>query len=174
MNVLYYQNGVLQSPPTVTSENPLTFTGITVPAGGNVILVYEATTNNFAPLDEGSVITNVVTVNATGLNTPITAEETITVQRLIENTKMNLLVYTGYTREEIFDKYGDIASKIDILITGEYKRELDDGKGLRGSSNQEIIVKDEKLNSQCQELLKSRQQKIDFIDGRFIIMGLEK
>ncbi|MBR4891240.1 MAG: hypothetical protein IKU15_08130 [Clostridia bacterium] len=78
-SVLYYQNGVLQAPPTVTSENPLTFTGITVPAGGNVILVYEATTNNFAPLDEGSVITNVVTVNATGLNTPITAEETITV-----------------------------------------------------------------------------------------------
>ena len=78
-SVLYYQNGVLQAPPTVTSGNPLTFSGITVPAGGNVILVYEVTTNNFAPLDEQSTIVNEVTVNATGLNTPITAEETITV-----------------------------------------------------------------------------------------------
>ena len=78
-SVLYYQNGVLQAPPTVTSGNPPTFSGITVPAGGNVILVYEVTTNNFAPLDEQSTIVNEVTVNATGLNTPITAEETITV-----------------------------------------------------------------------------------------------
>ena len=79
-SVLYYQNGILQAPPTVVSENPLTFSGITVPAGGNVILVYEATTNNFAPLDDQSTITNQVTVNATGLNTPITADEVITVQ----------------------------------------------------------------------------------------------
>lgn len=78
-SVLYYQNGALQAPPAVTSENPLTFTGITVPANGNVILVYEVTTNNFAPLVEQSTIVNQVTVTATGLNTPITADETITV-----------------------------------------------------------------------------------------------
>lgn len=78
--VVYYQNGVLQTPPAVASDSPLTFTGITIPAEGNITLVYETTTNNFTPLVEGSTITNVVTVNATGLNTPITASETVTVE----------------------------------------------------------------------------------------------
>ena len=78
-SVVYYQNGVLQPTPTVTSENPLVLSGITVPADGNVTLVYETTTNNFAPLGAGSTINNVVTVNANGLNNPITADETVTV-----------------------------------------------------------------------------------------------
>lgn len=78
-SVVYYQNGILQASPTVDSENPLVFSGITVPAGGNATLVYEATTNNFAPLASGSEITNVVTVTANGLNTPITDDETVSV-----------------------------------------------------------------------------------------------
>lgn len=78
-SVVYYQNGILQTAPTVTSDNPLTFSGITVPANGNVTLVYETTANSFAPLNETSTIVNEVTVNATGLNNPITAEETVTV-----------------------------------------------------------------------------------------------
>ena len=78
-SVIYYQNGVLQTAPAVTSQNPLVFSGITVPVDGNVTLVYEATTNNFAPLDSQSTIVNEVTVNATGLSAPITAEETVTV-----------------------------------------------------------------------------------------------
>ena len=78
-SVLYYQNGILQPTPVVTSENPLIFSGLTVPAGGNIILVYETTTNSFAPLAGGSTITNEVTINATGLSTPITADETVNV-----------------------------------------------------------------------------------------------
>lgn len=78
--VVYYQNGVLQPSPIVTSDSPLTFTGITVPAEGNITLVYETATNYFTPLAEGSTIVNVVTVTATGLNTPITATETATVE----------------------------------------------------------------------------------------------
>ncbi len=78
-SVAYYQNGVLQADPVVADTNPLTFTGITVPAGGNVILVYEARTNGFAPLAPASEIVNTVTVTGAGLSTPITAEETITV-----------------------------------------------------------------------------------------------
>ena len=34
-SVRYYQNGVLQAAPAVTAGPPLTFTGITVPAGGS-------------------------------------------------------------------------------------------------------------------------------------------
>ena len=78
-SVLYYQNGVLQASPTVSDTQPLTFTGITVPAGGNVILIYEALPNNFAPLSAGSTIVNEVSVTGSGITTPVTAEETICV-----------------------------------------------------------------------------------------------
>ena len=65
-SVLYYQNGVLQPAPTVNAGPPLIIGGITIPAGGNVIILYEATANSFAPLSAGSTIIN--TVNATGDN----------------------------------------------------------------------------------------------------------
>lgn len=78
-SVAYFQNGVPQPAPTVSATSPLTITGITVPAGGNAMLIYESTANEFAPLPSQSTIVNEVTVTATGLSTPVTAEETITV-----------------------------------------------------------------------------------------------
>ena len=36
----YYVNGLLQTTPTVTAGPPMTVTGISVPAGGNALLVY--------------------------------------------------------------------------------------------------------------------------------------
>ncbi len=63
-SVLYYENGVLMPPPTVTDTQPLTISGISVPAGGNAIIVYEARVNEFAPLAEGSVITNTATLSS--------------------------------------------------------------------------------------------------------------
>ncbi len=63
-SVLYYENGVLMPAPTVTETQPLTVSGISVPAGGNAIIVYEARVNEFAPLAEGSVITNTATLSS--------------------------------------------------------------------------------------------------------------
>jgi len=77
-SVLYYVNGVLQSAPTVTAGPPLTISGIQVPAGGNATLVYEVTANQYAPLAEGSSITNTASTTGTGLAAPVTAQETIT------------------------------------------------------------------------------------------------
>ncbi len=73
----YFVNGVPQAAPTVTADPPLTVTGITVPAGGNVTLVYAAEVNRFAPLDLEGGITNEVSVSGGGLSSPITAEETV-------------------------------------------------------------------------------------------------
>ena len=75
--ILYYVNGVLQNTPTVTVGPPLTITGISIPAGGTVIIVYKVRTNQFAPLDLESSIENTVSVIGDGINTPITANETI-------------------------------------------------------------------------------------------------
>lgn len=76
-SVKYYVNGILQVSPAVTAGAPLVFSGITVPAGGSVMLIYEATVNNFAPLSAGSSITNTVTAAGGGLSSAVTASETV-------------------------------------------------------------------------------------------------
>ncbi len=77
-SVLYYVNGVLQTAPTVTAGPPLVFSGISVPAGGNVSIVYEATPNRFAPPGAGATIDNTATVSGTALVNDVTADATVT------------------------------------------------------------------------------------------------
>lgn len=80
-SILYYINGVLQTTaPTVTAGPPLVITGISVPAGGNAILIYEASANQYAPLAASSTITNTATITGGGISTALTATETIGTQ----------------------------------------------------------------------------------------------
>lgn len=58
----YYLNGVLQPTPTVLAGPPLTVTGISVGAGGNALIIYQAKVNEYAPLAAGSTVTNTATV----------------------------------------------------------------------------------------------------------------
>lgn len=74
--VRYYVNGTLQPAPTVTATQPLTVTGINVPAGGNALILYSATVTGTAPLQTGGEITNTVTL--LGGCQPISATETVT------------------------------------------------------------------------------------------------
>lgn len=73
-----FVDGVPQAAPAVTPGPPLVFTGITVPAGGDAVLVYRAVPNAFAPPAEGGIINNTVTVTGDGISTPLTATETVT------------------------------------------------------------------------------------------------
>ena len=74
-SVMYYINGTLQPSPAVASVSPLTFTGISVPAGGNAFIVYTASANAYAPLGQDGAITNTVTV--TGGASTASAQETV-------------------------------------------------------------------------------------------------
>lgn len=74
----YYLNGVLQTAPAVTAGPPLSISGITVPAGGNAVLIYEASVTGYAPLAIDSTITNQATVTGNGLASDLTAQESIT------------------------------------------------------------------------------------------------
>lgn len=57
--VLYYINGVLQASITPTQTTPtLILTVPSIPAGGNVTLVFEVDVNEYAPLDVSDEITN--------------------------------------------------------------------------------------------------------------------
>ncbi len=77
-SVSYYVNGVLQPTPAVTDAQPLTVTGISVPAGGNALVIYAAEVNEFAPLAAGSTVVNTVSITGGGLTQPVMATETIT------------------------------------------------------------------------------------------------
>ena len=74
----YFADGALQPTPAVTAGPPLTVSGITVPAGGSALLVYEAQPNAFAPGGAGASITNTATVSGGGLSAPLTADATVT------------------------------------------------------------------------------------------------
>jgi len=73
----YFLNGVVQATPTVTAGPPLSVSGITVPAGGNALLVYEARLNQYAPLDIEATVTNTVTVTGGGLSAPLSDTATV-------------------------------------------------------------------------------------------------
>ena len=55
----------------------------------------------------------------------------------------DIIVYTGYTYDHLLKgnkNIRKILNNISVLIDGEYISELDDGKGIRGSANQNIYV----------------------------------
>ncbi len=79
-SIRYYVGGSQQSTPTVTDTNPLTVTGVTVPAGGNTFIVYQATVNDYASPATGGTITNTATVTGDGLTVPATGTATLGVE----------------------------------------------------------------------------------------------
>lgn len=77
--IRYYINGALQAAPSVTAGPPLIISGITIPAGGNAVLVYEAAVNQFAPLTLEGEITNTAVISGGGI-TALTVTETVTAE----------------------------------------------------------------------------------------------
>ena len=78
--ILYYVDGVLQPTPTVASTQPLVVQGISVPAGGDAVIVYQAVVSDAAPLEIGGEITNTATVSGGGLIDPLGDDATVTVE----------------------------------------------------------------------------------------------
>ena len=79
-SVALFSDGVPQAAPTVTVGPPLVFSDITVPAGGDVVIVYQAQANAYANPAVGGTIDNTVTITGDGLNAPVTATETVNVR----------------------------------------------------------------------------------------------
>ncbi len=74
----YYLGGTRQAAPVISNSDPLTVTGITIPANGNAFLVYQARVNDFASPATGAAITNTATVTGDDLTAPIVVTETVT------------------------------------------------------------------------------------------------
>ncbi len=74
----YYANGILQTDATAVAGPPLVISGIDIPAGGNVVVLYEARVNEFAPLTVNGTITNTAVISGTGLTSDVVVSDTIT------------------------------------------------------------------------------------------------
>lgn len=88
---------------------------------------------------------------------------------------MGVIVYTGYLYEELLQmpEATEFLSQIDLLIDGPYVRELDDHKGLRGSSNQRVIPLTDVYRTVAQEYHDlSRQQQFFAHSGELHAVGL--
>ena len=77
-----FVNGQLQAAPAVAPGPPMVISGISVPAGGEALLVYETEVTEYAPLGSTGEITNTATV--TGLPAPVTASATVTPEAAAE------------------------------------------------------------------------------------------
>ncbi len=78
-SVRAYINGESVTAPTATTgaDGSVTFSGITIPAGANLILVYETQINSFAPLGPDASITNTALVSGNGITTPVATSVTL-------------------------------------------------------------------------------------------------
>lgn len=78
--------------------------------------------------------------------------EFIRLGRLVKN--FNVICFTGYLYEDLISNppgpgVQDLLKQIDVLIDGPYIKNLNDGIGLRGSSNQRIIYLTDRLSKTC-------------------------
>ena len=140
-SVLYYVNGVLQAAPVVTAEQPLTITGINIPANGDAVIVYQAVANSFANPEVGGVITNTATVTGDGLSAPVVAtanvdaataallsiSKTITPNQVVDNDRVTYTFVIQNTGNEavtatddavITDTFDPILSALTVTLNG--------------------------------------------------------
>ena len=97
-----FSDGTEQTGVTATvTGGSLVVTGISVPAGGSAVLVYETTANEYAPLGADAQITNNASVTGTGVTDTVTASATVTASDAADlgiTKSVNPAVVTGNSR----------------------------------------------------------------------------
>ena len=88
----------------------------------------------------------------------------------------DILIYTGYCYEDVEKKYQDIVNKATVIIDGEYVQELNTGEVLRGSTNQNIIILNDKFRNKYLEYIDNSESSIQnfYINGAAISVGIHK
>lgn len=137
-SLAYYNNGVLTPAMADASGTDLVITGITVPANGNALVIYQAQLNEYAPLETGSQITNTVEISNGCDNVLAEACETISVAEepnlsitkslspevVVNNSEITytlVLQNTGNTAAEgivVTDVFDPVLSDISVTYNG--------------------------------------------------------
>lgn len=91
----------------------------------------------------------------------------------LEAISSDILVYTGYTFDELAEK--DLTG-ISVLIDGPYLQEQNNGCFLRGSENQNVIILEDQVREKYAAYLKSGQNQIqNFTVGNSVVsVGIHK
>lgn len=92
---------------------------------------------------------------------------------LLKSISDDIIVYTGYHKKELEQ---DMLANISVLIDGEYIEELNDNSLLRGSSNQNIIILDEKKKDRYKSYLQRETNKIQnfFVADGVVSVGIHR
>lgn len=118
--VLYYINGVPQTNIVPTQTTPtLVLTVPTVPANGNVTLVYEVNVNQYAPLGvNDSIVNHAAVTELTGISATATiVTENIPQLAITKSISPNPVIDNQtVTYTFIIDNYGNTAST-DVVLT---------------------------------------------------------
>jgi len=95
-----------------------------------------------------------------------------------EGLTKDILIFTGYKREELSKYEESIISKIAVLVDGEYQKENNMGHPLRGSDNQQIHYINAELKSSYEKYIEESKNKpmaqIFPVSGGQIVAGIHK
>ena len=88
-------------------------------------------------------------------------------RRIKSKRDLGVIVYSGYRYEELVKNAAarELLAQTDLLIDGPYIRELDDGKGLRGSSNQRFVFITERYKKLEESLKNDGRENETFYHG---------
>ena len=90
----------------------------------------------------------------------------------------DILVYTGYTPEELAaaGTFEAVRNHAAALVCGRYVKALDDGNPLVGSQNQEIVYRSDRVRQRCEEYMRSHSRQAEYyvIDNTLYFTGLPK
>jgi len=107
------------------------------------------------------------------------SSDLITLIKELKSITDDVLVFTGFTLEEVKKElskieYEELIENVSVFITGSYIDKLNDNKcPLRGSSNQEIIFFDEKKVKLYKTYLhKKRTIQNVYVDERLFSVGI--
>ena len=97
------------------------------------------------------------------------------VEHVRNNREIDIICFTGQKYEILINgenkENKKFISMIDVLIDGPYVEHLNDGKGLRGSSNQRIIhVTNRLINQNLAEQPRHIEYKV--VDGHLLMVGI--
>lgn len=91
-----------------------------------------------------------------------------------QRPELNVIVFSGFTlRQLVWDEAQDLLSQCDLLVDGQYINNLNDGLGLRGSSNQQFHFLTDKLLPFKDEILASRNSvELHLLDDGVLMTGI--
>lgn len=86
--------------------------------------------------------------------------------------KLGVIVYTGLLYENLIqdEATAGLIAQTDLIIDGAYVKELDDGRAMRGSSNQRLIFLTDRYSES--DLPTHRQNKVIFSGSSFRMIGI--